>query len=785
MDVFDLFAKISLDTREYEEGLKKAIGAAKNVKTAVSSLSSPIDKVKDAFNKVAHPVQTVKDGFETLKTKTEALRHPIETLKRNFDGLRQELQRHKEQYQTLKTAYSEAKQTLKEVTEEYKKSAKATGKTSDETKSWAELVREAEKDVKTAKDALDGYGKKVKETGEETEKTEKKTSTFKETLKAILTADFIKKGISALWNGIKKIGSGIINITKQAVSSYGDYQQLLGGAQKIFNEMDFSIIQRDAANAYKTLNLSAAEYLESINQVGGAFASTMGDAKGYEIAKRGLQAVSDYATGMGKSVDELNTKYQMITRATSSYQSIADQFSGILPQTSKDFLEQAQAAGLLSKEYGKLTEVPVAEYQQAVTAMLEKGVADLGFMNNTMNESAGTLTGSLAMAKKAWENLVTGFADPDADLGLLISNFAESAEAAFKNILPISEQALKSIGTFVEKIAPIIEEKLPSIVEEALPSFLSAAMSIVNGIIAALPTLIGILAEQAPTIINQLVAALLDNLDAIVDAAFQLIFGLAQGLIDNLPTLLEKAGEIISKLCLEIIANIDQFIDVSIDLITALANGLIQNIDILIDKAPEIVYKLVVAIIKNAPKLLLAAIELIVQIVAGITQSFGKLIEKGREIVDKVKSGFSEKVEAAKKWGRDLMDNFVKGIKEKWENLKQSVSNVASSIKNLLGFSEPKEGPLSNFHTYAPDMMKLFAKGVKDNTPLVTDQLKKSFNFEPMITPPTFSYDGVSYSQSNQEIINAIDRLGKRFDSALFTFYFNEREFGRAVREFA
>ena len=102
----------------------------------------------------------------------------------------------------------------------------------------------------------------------------------------------------------------------------------------------------------------------------------MGDAAGYEAAKTGLKAISDYASGTGKNVDELSQKFTLITRSTSSYQSIADQFSGILPATSAGFLEQAQAAGVLSGKYKQLTEVPIDEYQAAVSKMLEKGVAD-------------------------------------------------------------------------------------------------------------------------------------------------------------------------------------------------------------------------------------------------------------------------------------------------------------------------------------------------------------------------------------------------------------------------
>ena len=114
------------------------------------------------------------------------------------------------------------------------------------------------------------------------------------------------------------VGGALIGITKQSVEAYGELEQLAGGAKKIFDEMDYAKIEEDAKQAYKTMNLSASEYLALINDVGATFASTMGDERGYDTAKKGLQAISNYATGTGKNVDLLGQKFTMITRSTSS-----------------------------------------------------------------------------------------------------------------------------------------------------------------------------------------------------------------------------------------------------------------------------------------------------------------------------------------------------------------------------------------------------------------------------------------------------------------------------------
>lgn len=90
-------------------------------------------------------------------------------------------------------------------------------------------------------------------------------------------------------------------------------------------------------------------------------------------------------------------------------------------------------------------------------------------------------------------------------------------------------------------------------------------------------------------------------------------------------------------------------------------------------------------------------------------------------------NSFLESIKSAKTWGKDMIKNFTDGITEKWNALKDKVAGIAQGIKDFLGFSEPKAGPLSNFHTYAPDMMMLYAKGIRDNAWRVKDQLAASF----------------------------------------------------------
>ena len=78
--------------------------------------------------------------------------------------------------------------------------------------------------------------------------------------------------------------------------------------------------------------------------------------------------------------------------------------------------------------------------------------------------------------------------------------------------------------------------------------------------------------------------------------------------------------------------------------------------------------------------------------------------------------------------GKDLVSNMASGIKNNIHKVTSAVNSVANKIKSLLGFSEPEDGPLSNFHTYMPDMIDLMVSGIKANTNKVKSEIENLAN---------------------------------------------------------
>lgn len=185
-----------------------------------------------------------------------------------------------------------------------------------------------------------------------------------------------------------------------------------------------------------------------------------------------------------------------------------------------------------------------------------------------------------------------------------------------------------------------------------------------------------------------------------------------------------------------------EFIDVAFGIIDSLVTALIDNLPKLLEMGAELLAKLVAGIIGHIPQLVASIPQIIAAIIRGFVSAWPQLKQAGIDLLNMVGEGIKSLASSAVQWGKDMIQNFIDGITAKFQALKEKVSSVAATVKSFLGFSEPEEGPLSNFHTYAPDMMKLFAQGIKENEHLVTDQIGRSFDFGAQTVDAVGNYSG-------------------------------------------
>lgn len=377
--------------------------------------------------------------------------------------------------------------------------------------------------------------------------------------------------------------------------------------------------------------------------------------------------------------------------------------------------------------YGQLTDAEKA--QAAVNIAGKNAMSGFLALMNTSEDDLNKLRTAINECDGAAEEMANTMQDNLAGDITIFKSALEGAQIA------ISDGLTPTLRTFVQFGTKSISTLTTAFREDGL----AGAMNALGGII---DQGLAMLIETLPQVIDsgaRLLMALLEGLPALADAALQIILSLAQHIADSLPELVPTIVDVVLQIVdtLTDPSTLSALIDASIAIIVALANGLIDAMPRLIEKVPEIIVNLVTAIIQNAPKLMEAAAQLMLAMARGVVQNISAVLSAIGQLGTGIWNAVSNIVSGAWDWGKDLIENFVDGIKAFIHKPIEAISGLASRIKSFLGFSEPEEGPLSNFHTYAPDMMELFAKGITDNRDLITDAIGSAFNVQGQIAGNT------------------------------------------------
>ena len=141
------------------------------------------------------------------------------------------------------------------------------------------------------------------------------------------------------------------------------------------------------------------------------------------------------------------------------------------------------------------------------------------------------------------------------------------------------------------------------------------------------------------------------------------------------------------------------------------------------------------------------------------------------EIKDAFFSKFREIKDSALNWGKDMIQSLIDGIRAKISAVRDAVRHIADTIKSYLHFSEPDVGPLSDFHTWMPDMMKGLSQGMISNLNTVKAASAEVAGAiaQPM-TANNYNYGGftVVVNGAEGQDVNALaDAVAEKINSAV------------------
>lgn len=473
-------------------------------------------------------------------------------------------------------------------------------------------------------------------------------------------------------------GSGaVIALTKSATDAYANYEQLQGGVKKLFGDASDQMMQY-ASEAYKTSGMSANKYMEQATSFSAALINSYGGdaSKAAAQADKAMRAISDNFNTFGGDIQNVQNAFQgfakqnytMLDNLKLGYGGTKTEMQRLIDDANEYAASIGETSDLSIENFGDIVE--------AIDLIQQKQ----GIWGTTSKEAATTVEGSLGMVRASWENLLAGFANPDADLGSLFDELVESAGYAFENLMPVIEQSLASIGTAVERLVPYINEMLPTLVDQMLPPIISAASTLVAGLMNALPSIIKALADVAPKVIETIINALIDNLSAIIDSGVEIVIALIDGLIKALPKL--------------------------------------------IDSVPKLINSIVNTLTSNAPKLAVTAVKLIVALAGGLIRAIPQLVRAIPQIIRALVNGLGAGIKEMASAGGNLVSGIWSGFVGKLSWIKQKITgwvgNVVGFIKNLFKIGSPSKLLADEVGQFLPQGI---AVGIEAKADSVYDQM--------------------------------------------------------------
>lgn len=507
-----------------------------------------------------------------------------------------------------------------------------------------------------------------------------------DTVKKTATSAFSvsTKAVTAITGAM---AAGLTAATTQSVKAYADYEQLVGGVETLFKESESTVLEY-ANIAYKTAGLSANAYMDTVTSFSASLLQSLdGDtAAAATKADRAITDMADNANKMGTNMRDIQNAYQGFAKQNYT---MLDNLKLGYGGTKEEMERLIATANEINAQQGIATSYSIDSFADIVDA-IHVVQENLDITGTTAKEASTTIQGSIASLGAAWENFLTGMADPDQDFDTLLNNLIDSALTAADNLIPRIVETTPRLVDGLTQIATNLSGYLPGILQELLPSILDGTQVLLDSVSAALPDLIGMAVDIAPQMI---------------DFAVQLIGALAQGIIDNLPQLLTAAEEIadtildgIGDLCPALdqitdaikvlLDNLDKIIPVVISLTAAFVAwkiaisivGLINGIKAamegltLAEKAAELAQKLLNATMLANPFVL------IVTLIAGLVAAFiyfwntsdsfrqfwidlwEKIRSAASDVIDAIVGFFTETIPNA-------VDGFVDFIKNNWQTL--------------------------------------------------------------------------------------------------------------------
>lgn len=498
------------------------------------------------------------------------------------------------------------------------------------------------------------------------------------TLKKVITAAGIGKVISDSLNlggALQQSIGGIETLFGAGGRSIEEYAKSVGKSVDAVKDEYASLMQsqqtvfNNAAQAYRTVGLSANEYMEQTTSFAASLLSSVSKDTNAaaQLANMAMVDMADNANKMGTDMASIQNAYQGFAKQNYTMLDNLKLGYGGTQAEMQRLLTDAEKLSGVHYELGNL-----ADMYSAIHVIQ----TDLDITGTTAKEAATTLTGSFAAMKAAAQN-VLGDWSTGADLTAPMQALADTARTFLQgNLLPM-------IGNVLAGIPQLVYGLVPEVLQTGTELVSSLAAGFAQGIPAFLSTAL----PQLLSFTEELRA----NAGQFMDAGLNCITQLLNGLIAGLPQLIAYVPDIIINIAGIINDNMPKILAQGVSIIVQLIAGIIQAVP---------------ALLANWKKILQAVLSVIsainwLNIGKNILTSVANGVKSmGSSMLTAFKGGFSSALSWIKslpsqavKWGKNLIQSFIKGLTGKGN----VVSNAATAVTAGISLAETASGKQDNW----------------------------------------------------------------------------------------
>ena len=438
---------------------------------------------------------------------------------------------------------------------------------------------------------------------------------------------------------LKKViaAAGIGKIISESINLGGALQQSLGGVETLFKD-SADTVKAYAAQAYKTVGLSANDYMEQTTSFAASLLSSVSQDTNAaaQLANMAMVDMADNANKMGTSMQDIQNAYQGFAKQNYTMLDNLKLGYGGTQAEMQRLLKDAEKISGVHYDLGNLADMYSAIH------VIQK---EMDITGTTAKEASTTLTGSFAAMKAAAEN-VMGNWSTGADLTAPLQGLVETAQTFLVgNLLPM-------IGNVLAGIPEIVYSLVPELLQTGTELLSSLAQGFTEGI-----------PEFFSTALPQLLAftdQLRDNAASFVDAGLNLITQLINGLIAGLPDLIAYVPDIIINICGIINDNMPKILGEGVAIIVQLIAGLVQTVPSLLANWKKIL-EAVLSVISAINWLNIGK-----TILTGVANGVKSM---GSSLLNAFKGGFSSALawikslpSQAVQWGKNLIQSFINGL---------------------------------------------------------------------------------------------------------------------------